>query len=70
MNYRCVTYAHQNPRTSANVYHTGSVVCSVPPCPEHRADHDEAFGFLGGREIRAAGFGNLGLHDRESRTTG
>lgn len=24
-----------------------------------------AFGFLGGKEVREAGVGNLGLHDRE-----
>lgn len=27
-----------------------------------------AFGFLGGKEVKAAGVGNLGLHDRKPRT--
>ena len=27
-----------------------------------------AFGFLGGKEAKAAGAGNLGLHDRECST--
>jgi len=27
-----------------------------------------AFGFLGGKEVKAAGVGNLGLHDREYST--
>ena len=27
-----------------------------------------AFGFLGGKEVKTAGVGNLGLHDRECLT--
>ena len=38
----------------------------VPHCPFVLIPPPLAFGFLGGQEVKDAGIGNIGLHDRAS----